>query len=49
MQLGHIGQAFAMVLRPACRGPWKRRRPGLLDMLVALGRAQEQQGRYSGA
>ncbi|MEQ1438939.1 DNA methyltransferase [Fontimonas sp. SYSU GA230001] len=28
------------------RGPWKKRLPQLLDMLVALGRAQEQNGRY---
>jgi hypothetical protein len=29
------------------RGPWKRRLPQLLDMLVALGRAQERDGTYS--
>lgn len=29
------------------RGPWKKRLPGLLDMLVALGRATEQGGRYA--
>jgi hypothetical protein len=28
------------------RGPWKRRVPALLEMLVALGRAQETDGRY---
>lgn len=28
------------------RGPWKKRLPPLLDMLVALGRAQEHQGMY---
>ena len=28
------------------RGPWKKRLPRLLDMLVALGRAHEQEGRY---
>src|SRR5690606_653897 len=29
------------------RGPWKKRLPRLLDMLVALGRAQEQEGMFS--
>jgi hypothetical protein len=28
------------------RGPWKKRVPALLDMLVALGRAQERDGRF---
>jgi hypothetical protein len=28
------------------RGPWKKRVPALLDMLVALGRAHENDGRY---
>ncbi|MEN1956087.1 class I SAM-dependent DNA methyltransferase [Luteimonas changyuni] len=28
------------------RGPWKRRLPKLVEMLVALGRAQEQEGGY---
>ena len=28
------------------RGPWKKRLPQLLGMLVALGRANEQQGRF---
>ena len=28
------------------RGPWKKRVPALLEMLVALGRAQERNGRY---
>ncbi len=28
------------------RGAWKKRLPPLLDMLVALGRAQERRGRY---
>jgi hypothetical protein len=28
------------------RGPWKKRVPALLDMLVALGRAHEDDGRY---
>ncbi|MDH5829562.1 class I SAM-dependent DNA methyltransferase [Luteimonas sp. M1R5S18] len=32
--------------RFTARGPWKKRLPRLLDMLVALGRAQEQEGRY---
>ena len=27
-------------------GPWKKRVPALLEMLVALGRAQENEGRY---
>ncbi|MEJ5209576.1 DNA methyltransferase [Denitratimonas sp. CY0512] len=30
------------------RGPWKKRLPQLLDMLTALGRATEQDGRFSG-
>ncbi len=29
------------------RGPWKKRLPQLLDMLVALGKAQTQNGHYS--
>lgn len=29
------------------RGPWKRRLPQLLDMLVAVGRAKEKNGLYS--
>lgn len=33
--------------RFTARGPWKRRLPQLLDMLVALGRAQEDGGRYT--
>jgi len=32
--------------RFTARGPWKKRLPQLLDMLVALGRAQVQDGRY---
>jgi hypothetical protein len=28
------------------RGPWKKRLPQLAAMLVALGRAREQDGRY---
>jgi hypothetical protein len=43
LSLGEIGERFS------ARGPWKRRLPGLLDMLVALGRAQEQDGRYAAA
>jgi len=31
------------------RGPWKKRLPSLLDMLVALGRAREREERYSAA
>jgi hypothetical protein len=31
------------------RGPWKKRLPQLLEMLVALGRAHELAGRYSGS
>ena len=34
--------------RFTARGPWKKRLPQLLDMLVALGRAREQDGRYTG-
>ena len=34
--------------RFTARGPWKKRLPRLLDMLVALGRAQEQEGRFGG-
>ena len=33
--------------RFTARGPWKKRLPQLLEMLVALGRAQVQDGRYS--
>jgi hypothetical protein len=43
LSLAEIGERFS------ARGPWKRRLPGLLDMLVALGRAQEQDGRYAAA
>ena len=35
--------------RFSARGPWKKRLPQLLDMLVALGRAREQDGRYTAA
>lgn len=33
--------------RFTARGSWKKRLPALLDMLVALGRAREAEGRYS--
>ncbi|MEN5206684.1 DNA methyltransferase [Stenotrophomonas terrae] len=33
--------------RFTARGPWKRRLPKLLEMLVALGRAQESDGRFA--
>ncbi|GAB2612969.1 class I SAM-dependent DNA methyltransferase [Novilysobacter erysipheiresistens] len=33
--------------RFTARGPWKKRLPKLLEMLVALGRAQEQDGAYA--
>jgi hypothetical protein len=36
-----------MAARFSARGPWKKRLPQLLDMLVALGRAREQDGRYT--
>jgi hypothetical protein len=32
--------------RFTARGPWKKRLPQLLDMLVAMGRAHEAEGRY---
>jgi len=35
-----------IAIRFTARGPWKKRLPQLLDMLVALGRAREQDGRY---
>jgi len=35
-----------LATRFTARGPWKKRLPQLLDMLVALGRAQETEGRY---
>lgn len=38
-----------IAVRFTARGPWKRRLPQLLDMLVALGRATTQDDRYSGA
>jgi hypothetical protein len=41
LSLEDIGNRFS------ARGPWKKRLPQLLDMLVALGRAQEQGGRWS--
>lgn len=36
-----------LAARFSARGPWKKRLPQLLDMLVALGRARAQGGRYS--
>jgi hypothetical protein len=33
--------------RYKAKGPWKKRVPQLLDMLVAVGRAYEREGRYS--
>jgi hypothetical protein len=36
-----------LATRFSARGAWKKRLPQLLDMLVALGRAHEQDGRYS--
>ena len=35
-----------LAARFTARGPWKKRLPQLLDMLVALGRASERDGRY---
>jgi hypothetical protein len=32
--------------RFTARGPWKKRLPQLLEMLVAMGRAHEAEGRY---
>ncbi len=32
--------------RFTARGPWKKRLPQLLDMLVAMGRAREDAGRF---
>ncbi len=32
--------------RFTARGPWKKRLPQLLDMLVAMGRAREDTGRF---
>ncbi|WP_330947856.1 DNA methyltransferase [Thermomonas sp. LB-4] len=43
LSLDDIGNRFT------ARGPWKKRLPQLLDMLVALGRAAEQGERYGGA
>ena len=36
-----------LAARFSARGPWKKRLPQLLDMLVALGRAQAKDDRYS--
>lgn len=43
LSLDEVGARFT------ARGPWKKRLPALLDMLVALGRAREHDGRYAGA
>ena len=32
--------------RFTARGPWKKRLPQLLEMLVAMGRAREDAGRF---
>jgi hypothetical protein len=32
--------------RFTARGPWKKRLPQLLDLLVAMGRAREDAGRF---
>ena len=37
-----------LATRFSARGPWKKRLPQLLEMLVTLGRAQESNGRYTG-
>ncbi|MCW0202539.1 hypothetical protein [Rhodanobacter thiooxydans] len=37
----------ALASRVTARGPWRKRLPQLLGMLVALGRAREQGGRYT--
>jgi hypothetical protein len=41
LSIDDIGNRFT------ARGPWKRRLPQLLDMLVTLGRAQEVEGQYA--
>ena len=38
-----------LATRFTARGPWKKRLPQLLGMLVVLGRARESDGRYTGA
>ena len=43
LSLDEIGARFS------ARGPWKKRLPQLLDMLVALGRAQESGGSFRAA
>ncbi|MGY1424321.1 hypothetical protein [Lysobacter sp. A289] len=35
--------------RFTARGPWKKRLPKLVEMLVVLGRAQEQDGKIGAA
>lgn len=42
LSLEDIGNRFT------ARGPWKKRLPQLLEMLVALGRAQDLGGQYAG-
>lgn len=41
ISIDEIGECFT------ARGPWKRRLPKLVEMLVALGRAQEEGGRFT--
>ncbi len=41
--------AEGVAARFTARGPWKKRLPQLLAMLVALGRAREQDGRFEAA
>ncbi|WP_447729882.1 class I SAM-dependent DNA methyltransferase [Pseudoxanthomonas suwonensis] len=41
--------AEGIAARFSARGPWKKRLPQLLAMLVALGRAREQDGRFEAA
>ena len=38
--------AEMIATRFTARGPWKKRLPQLLQMLVAVGRADEQDGAY---
>lgn len=38
-----------ITVRFTAKGAWKKRVPQLLEMLVALGRARETDGRYSAA
>jgi hypothetical protein len=43
LTINQIGESFT------ARGPWKKRLPQLLEMLVALGRARERDGGYAGS